>query len=125
MHTKVFHERIRSLRSSDPRAYWRIPNSNNRQKKHTVDAISHDLFAEHFEKLGNIPEEKLLTFDNETDIFVQDDLENDISVDEVLKCIKKLKNNTSFGYDDILNEFLNTSSSKLLISVTVLFNLVL
>ena len=49
MHTKVFHERIRSLRSSDPRAYWKILNSNNRQKKHTVGAISHDLFVEHFE----------------------------------------------------------------------------
>ena len=71
MHTKVFHERIRSLRSSHPRAYWRILNSNNRQKKHTVDAISHDLFVEHFEKLGNIPEEELLhTFDNETDIYI-------------------------------------------------------
>ena len=78
----------------------RILNSNNRQKKHTVDAISHDLFVEHFEKLGNIPEEELLhAFDNETDIFVHDDLENDISADEVLKCIKKLKNNKSCGYD--------------------------
>ena len=67
MHTKVFHERIRSLRSSDPRACWKILNSNNRQKKHTVDAISHDLFVEYFEKLGNISEEELLqTFDNET-----------------------------------------------------------
>ena len=111
MHTKVFHERIRSLRSSDPRAYWRILNINNRQKKHTVDAISHDLSVEHFEKLGNIPEEELHTFDNETDIFVHDDLENDISADEVLKCIKKLKNNKSCGYDGILNEFLKTSSS--------------
>ena len=103
MHTKVFHERIRSLRSSDPRAYWRILNINNRQKKHTVDAISHDLFVEHFEKLGNIPEEELHTFDNETDIFVHDDLENDISANEVLKCIKKLKNNKSCGFDGILN----------------------
>ena len=125
MHTKVFHERIRSLRSSDPRAYWRILNSNNRQKKHTVDAISHDLFVEHFQKLGNIPEEEFYTFDNETDIFVHDDLENDISADEVLKCIKKLKNNKSCGYDGILNEFLKTSSSKLLIAVTTLFNIVL
>ena len=55
MHTKVFHERIKALRSSDPRAYWRILNSNSSQKKHTVDAISHDLFVEYFEKLGNIP----------------------------------------------------------------------
>ena len=125
MHTKVFHERIRSLPSSDPRAYWRILNINNRQKKHTVDAISHDVFVEHFEKLGNIPEEELHTFDNETDIFVHDDLENDISADEVLKCIKKLKNNKSCGYDGILNEFLKTSSSKLLIAVTTLFNIVL
>jgi len=121
MHTKVFHERIRSLRSSDPRAYWRILNSNNRQKKHTVDAISHGLFVEHFEKLGNIPEEELLhTFD----IFVHDDLENDISTDEVLTCVKKLKNKKSCGYDGILNEFLKTSS-KLLIAVTTLFNIVL
>ena len=125
MHTKVFHERISSLRSSDPRTYWRIPDINNRQKKHTVDAISHDLFVEHFEKLGNIPKEELLhTFDNETDIFAHDDLENYISADEVLKCIKKLKNNKSCGYDGILNEFLNTSS-KLLIAVTTPFNIVL
>ena len=81
---KVFHERIRSLRSSDSRAYWRILNSNNCQKKHNVDTISHDISVEHFEKLGNIPEEELLhIFDNETDRFVHDDLENDISADEV------------------------------------------
>ena len=43
--------------------------------------------------------------------------------DEVLKCIKKLKNNKSCGYDGILNEFLKTS--KLLIAVTTLFNIVL
>jgi len=82
-------------------------------------------FLEHFEKLGNIPEEELHTFDNETDIFVHDDLENDISADEVLKCIKKLKNNKSCGYDGILNEFLKTASSKLLIAVTTLFNIAL
>ena len=125
MHTKVFHERIRSLLSSDPRAYWRILNSNNRQKKHNVDAISHDLFVEHFEKLGNISEEELLhTFGNETDIFVHDDFENDILADEVLKCIKKLKDNKSCGYDGILNEFLKTSYFKLLIAVTTQFNIV-
>ena len=124
--TKEFQERISSRRSSDPRAYWKILNSNNHEKSHVVDAISHDRFVEHFEKLRNLPEEEILhTFDNETDIFVHDDLENYISADEVLKCIKKVKNNTSFGYDDILDEFLNTSSSKLLISVTVLFNFVL
>ena len=96
------------------------------QKKHTVDAISHGIFVEHFQKLGNIPEEELLhTFDNETDIFVHDALENDISADEVLKCIKKLKNNKSCGYDGILNEFVKISSSKLLIAVTTLFSIIL
>ena len=71
------------------------------------------------------PEEELLqTFDEENDMFVHDDLENDISADDVLKCIMKLKRNKSCGYDGILNDFLKTSS-KLLISVTVLFNIVL
>ena len=42
-----------------------------------------------------------------------------------MKCTKKLKNNKSCGFDGILNEFLKTSSSKLLIAVTTLFNIVL
>ena len=58
-------------------------------------------------------------------IFVHDDLENAILADEVLKCIKKIKYNKSYGYDGILNEFLKTSSSKLLVAVTTLFNIVL
>ena len=58
-------------------------------------------------------------------MIVHDDLENDISAHEVLKCIKKLKNYKSCGYDGIFNEFLKTSSSKLLIAVTTLFNIVL
>ena len=41
-----------------------------------------------------------------------------------MKCIKKLKNNQSCGYDGMLNEFLKTSS-KLLLAVTTLFNIVL
>ena len=42
-----------------------------------------------------------------------------------MKCIKKLKNNKSCGYDGILNEFVKTSSSKLLIAVTTLFSIIL
>ena len=42
-----------------------------------------------------------------------------------MKCINKLKNNNSCGYYRILNEFLKTFSSKLLISVTTLLNIVL
>ena len=53
-HTKVFYERIRSLRISDLRAYWKILNSDNHQKKRIVDATIHDFVAEHYEKLWNI-----------------------------------------------------------------------
>ena len=42
-----------------------------------------------------------------------------------MKCIKKLKFFKSCGYDGILNELLKSSSSKLLIAVTTLFNIVL
>ena len=47
-----------------------------------------------------------------------------LAADEVLKCIKKLKNNRSCGHDGIRNEFLKISSFKLLIAVTKLFNIV-
>lgn len=50
---------------------------------------------------------------------MHDDVENDISADEILKC---LKDNKSRGYDGIINDFLKTSSPKLLVSVTILLS---
>ena len=56
--------------------------------------------------MGNIPEEKLLhTFDNETGIFVHDDLENGISADEVLKLSRSLKIITHVGMNEFLDFF--------------------
>ena len=49
-------------------SYWKILNSDNDQKKQILDAIilAMIFFVEHFDKLGDIPEEELLhTFDNE------------------------------------------------------------
>jgi hypothetical protein len=114
------------MRSSDPRSYWKIVNGNRQDRKGVMDKIAHEVFQKHFEKLSNVSEEEL--FDTvlvDINVVVNAKLNEDIMPDEVLRCIRLLKNNKSCGYDGILNEFLKASSSKLLNVITLLFNVIL
>ena len=43
---------------------------------------------------------------------------------EILKCIKNLKNNKSFGNDIILNEYIKSTADQMLPIYTHLFNLI-
>ena len=120
------HKRIRTLRSSDPKSYWKLVNGNSNDKKQVVDSISHEIFQKHFEQLSNIPEDELFSSSHADESgMVNEKLNDEIKNEEVLKNIKRLKNNKSSEYDGILNEFLKASSSKLLKVITKLFNLLL
>ena len=44
MHRKEFHQRVRSLRSSDPRADWKILKRDNQQNKRVLDVRNFGLF---------------------------------------------------------------------------------
>ena len=69
-----------------------------------------------------IDENRTCDFDNNNR---NDLLDNLISDNEVLYCIKKLKNNKASGLDNIANEFLKTSAVKMLGIYVKLFNLIL
>ena len=120
------HNNLRKARKLNGKKYWNT--LNNCFKSPTPNNIpSQDEFIRHFENLSNIPENEILNPSNDNLGNNLDNtlLNNDISADEVLKAIRKLKNDKACGLDKILNEFLKASSSKLINAFTLLFNLVL
>ena len=56
--------------------------------------------------------------------FNNDDLNRKISEDEVVKQMKKLKNNKAPGVDLVLNELFKSSSAPLVETIVKLFNLI-
>ena len=123
---KRTNDRIRTLRSSDPRSYWKIVSGNKQGRNSVVDKIAHEVFQEHFEKLSNVPEEELFeTVLDETKVVINSKLNEEIMPEEVLRSIRRLKNNKSPVQDGILNELFKVSSSKLLNVLTLLFNVIL
>ena len=107
-------KKIRKLKSTDTKSYWRLINGDRNQKQDVVNGISRDLFAKHFENICNVPEENLIgenTADEE--VLFSEALNATIQEEEVLKCISKLKNNKACGYDGVVNEFLKYSCPTL------------
>ena len=125
-YVKDIQNKIRKLKTTDTSSYWRLINGDKQQKQYIMDNISREVFANHFEKLSNAPEECLIDTSFSCDDQIQNDmLEATISQEEVMKCMLRLKNNKACGYDGILNEFLKFSCPKLVETVTALFNLIL
>jgi exonuclease III len=128
---KLYHadlvNRIRNLKSSDPREYWTIVKDIEKNSKNDIEKnISIDVFTDHFRNLNCA--EECDTGTNPS--FVQEPHSgNPIDVPftekEILCVITNLKNNKACGMDRIVNEYLK-STPHIFISVYVkLFNIVL
>ena len=125
-----FIHKLRALKNSDPKSYWNILNKADQSRHETLQKVSLETFAEHFEKLnsaacnhGNNEESNhyidlLRISENNFE------LNSEITEEEVLKCLSKLKFNKACSSGMILNEFLKFSKTKMLTAFTKFFNLV-
>ena len=125
---KALHTKLRTLKSSSPKDYWKFLNVKSKAKSSAVK-VSLDDFVKHFQDLAKVHSCDSTDGDNfNVDHLVDvnnDDLNREISEDEVVKQMKKLKNNKAPGVDLILNELLKSSSAPLVETIVKLFNLVL
>lgn len=124
-HEKIMLDRLRSLKSSDPRMYWKIINDKGNLKY--GDKIVIEDFVEHFSNLNtnnasqannNVPQPDESTVINEY-------INRDFTADEISAAIKKLKNNKAPGSDNIINEFIKNSGANMINVYVKLLNLVL
>jgi exonuclease III len=122
---KELNTKLRGLRYTKPKVYWAMLNKGS--KKREDIPIKTDEFYNHFRDLNNANVDEAV----ESDIVEHGGIEFNVELNapfttgEINKCIIKLKNNKAYGTDLILNEYLKSSSSKMLPIYEKLFNLVL
>ena len=91
-----------------PKQFWKHINSFRKGPNLKTQSISIDQFAEHFKSLSNKSNTNL-TFNFNADISQNDEVEEldrDISLEEIEKAIHSLKRGKSPGFDGILSDFL-------------------
>lgn len=117
-------EKLRKLKSNSPKEYWKVINSLER--KNEDDKISIDILYNFFKDINeNEHNNEQQANDINIDITDDDEILNSwITESEVLRCIKSLKNNKCSGNDNIINEYLKSSVTKMLPIYISFFNLV-
>jgi hypothetical protein len=124
---RQFYSKVRNLKSNDPKAFWKLVNSLSESDKQQEGPPPND-FVKHFEKLSNVLEDEISSFDEErisSHTLDNSELNSPITMEELEKCLLKLKNNKACGHDQILNEFLKVASTKISDLILLLFNLIL
>ena len=116
--------RLRELNSKNPKDYWAI--INGKKNKPNSNEPNCQAFYELFKNMNKADEEANDAVDSRIGSDnVNAMLDDLITENEVLNCIKKLKNNKACGLDNIANEFLRNATVNMLGVFVKLFNLVL
>ena len=114
-------QKLRNIRSTNPREYWKILNSSN--PKSECQAPLQDLY-EYFKNVNGCQEST--QHNNASNVKNKENahLNRQISESEVRVAINQLKNNKSAGIDNIKNEHIKSTSCQMIPTYTKLFNLV-
>ena len=124
---KDMRNKFKNLKTSNTKEYWRLLNRGKRRKQ--PDIPLDDLYS-FFKKLNESPEENEennIEFNlpgNNNIEQLNEELNATITQDEIVRCIKKLKNNKASGEDFIVNEYIKSSSELFLPLYEKMFNLI-
>jgi len=107
----------------NPKHFWKILNKNKRKKQPDIDIdILHDFF-----KTLNTKDptaEQLTAPANEFQNDINEDINRYINKNEILYCIKNLKNDKACSEDDIVNEYIKSTSDRFIHVYEKLFNII-
>ena len=102
---KKFEQKLRTLKTTNPKSYWKLLNSNkNKAKKASIN----DLY-EHFKSLNEHSNTISDNIPNDNSIHFQPELDYEFTDEEIRHIAKKLKKNKATGDDNILNEYIYSS----------------
>ncbi|XP_063436930.1 uncharacterized protein LOC134718363 [Mytilus trossulus] len=122
-HKKDMARKLKNLRSQNTKEYWKILNQREHAKQPNIDF--EDLLN-FFKELNSGNSDPIDLPTNDTNLMseLNDNLNSPITKEEILKCIKNLKNNKACGDDMIINEYIKTSGDFFIDFYAALFNLI-
>ena len=120
---RTVHEKLRTLKSKNPKEYWKIINPSKSPRNNSIDISSlHDHFKNLMERnnstSNNFNANNIMLEDN-------DDINFDFTLEEINDLVDDLKNNKANGIDNVINEFIKYSPKELRNVLVVLFNIIL
>ena len=122
------NNKLQSLKSNNPKEYWNLLNKES-GTTNNVNYTNIDIsaFASHFKQLNMAHSDNESSFSFDVDSISENNsiINKEFTKAEVIREIKKLKNNKACGMDRILNEYFKTACQSLAPTLTKLFNLVL
>ena len=124
-HNKSTQKKLRNLKNKNPKDYWKIINSIDTKK--TDSNIELDTLYTFFKDINKQLDSDNDSCDNDIHISIEDNdevLNSPITDSEILKCIKSLKNNKACANDEIINEYIKSTSHIMLPLYTSFFNLI-
>ena len=120
------------MRSESPAEYWNLLKmlKEDSSQKDAAAEINTDEWAKYFQKLNQSHEKASCTYmdamhEIEENTTLPSELDKIISVSEIQKCIKNLKNRKAQGLDQISNEMIKYSQHVTIPLLHKLFNLIL
>ena len=117
---KSFEQKIRNLKSTNPKQYWKILISNRQNKNNTLPDITS--LYDHFKTLNKNSDNPEISINNITRS--EPDLIKEFSDEEILQAIKTLKKNAT-GNNGALYEYICSTINILLPIFKSLFNYIL
>ena len=120
--------KLTNLRSTNPKDYWKILNSGNKDKKCAVDI--EDMYNFMKEVNNADPEDHIpnsfnpIPVRNETQLISDDLLNTPIREEEIIEAVQKLKKGKAPGFDSILNEHISSSLNIFLPIYLKFFNII-
>lgn len=115
---------IDELKSRNPRGFWKLLKGDRQEGPNISIESLYDFFSKLNEaptRDDNIRFRDIDPHDIET---LNEELNTKITQSEILKCIKKLKNNKASGQDMIINEYITSTANTFIGTYEYLFNLI-
>ena len=121
---KTLNSKLKSMKNSNPREYWKILNASVEGKK-TLEKVSLGVFFDHFRKLSCTPPNKPHGTSPAETPPPADLLSDAITLEEVTDCIESSKKGKAAGPDNVRIEYLSELPSEGLQFLCSLFNKIL
>lgn len=123
---KDIEDEIRKTSKSNPKPFWNILKKIDKTTKGGELDLTIDEIHEYFKKLSYDNEQvEEFVLPEITENQYENILNCRISPDEIIIAIKKISNNKSCGFDNIINEYIKSSVDIMLPIYVDLFNIVL
>ena len=123
IYCKKISDDLKNASRDNPKHFWKILGEHKRKQQPNIEINTLYKFFKDLNTKGP-DEQESTTLHNELPNDSNVHINGYISQNEIFKCIKNLKNNKACGEDEIINEYIKSTSNRFIHIYEKLFNII-